>query len=98
MRDMRREIERWIAGMSRTTRIGGMILLLGAAIDLFYHAILVPFFHLPELQDTLVAYAGHLITFAGMIIMLLSVAWEAWRHPRSQEPDTPPDAVSMRRQ
>ncbi len=98
MRDMRREIERWIAGMSRITRIGGIILLLGAAIDLFYHAVLEPFFPLPGVQDTLVAYVGHLTTFAGMIIMLLSVAWEAWRHPRSQETDTPPDGVSMRRQ
>ncbi len=94
---MRGEIKRWVAGMSRATRIGGIVLLLGLAVDLAYHGIIQPLFPLPESQQTLVAYAGHIITFAGMIIMLLSVAWEAWRITRQSRPTSPPDGISIRR-
>ncbi len=97
MRHMRREIEKWLREMSRTTRFGALVLVIGAVIDLIYHALIEPFFPLPGTQETLVAYAGHLITFAGMMIMLLSVAWEAWQQSRATRRVAPPDSISMRR-
>ncbi len=98
MTDLRRELKRWITEMSPVTRVGGVVLIVGASIDLFYHGFVEPFLPLPGMQQTLIAYAGHLITFAGMVIMLLSVAGEAWRQTRSaRQAATPPDSVSTRR-
>ena len=98
MSHLRLELKRWVLEMSPVTRAGGLILILGALIDLVYHGLVEPFLALPTMEETLVAYAGHLITFAGMVIMLLSVAGEAWRQTRSARRAAPsPDSVSIRR-
>ncbi len=73
------ELIRWIREMSRLTQFGLLVLVVGASIDLVYHGVILTILPLPETQETVVEYAGHLITFCGMILMLVGIVIEA-RH------------------
>ncbi len=65
--------------MSRFTRVGLVLLIVGASIDFVYHGLILTIFPLPANQETIVEYAGHLITFCGMIVMMIGIVAQA-RH------------------
>ncbi len=82
MKNIRHHLSIWLKGMSRVTKVGGVVLVIGAAIDLVYHGVLLTVFPLPAPSEQVVQYAGHVITFIGMLIMLLGVVMEGLRHSR----------------
>ncbi len=77
------ELIQWVREMSRLTRFGLIVLVLGASIDFFYHGVILTILPLPGTQETIVEYAGHLITFFGMVLMLLGVVTQAHQRSRS---------------
>ncbi len=89
--------------MSRFTRAGLVLLVFGASIDLVYHGLILTILPLPATQETIVEYAGHLITFFGMIVMLIGVVAQArHRFPNAAPPAEPQheprsQSVSIRR-
>ena len=77
-----RHLNRRLAALPVLTRLGLLVLLLGAAGDLTFHA-------LPEtaaLQPLLGAdgYRAHLVTFVGMLVMLVVVFRQGLSSARSR--------------
>ena len=77
-----RHLKKRLAELPQLTRLGLLVLLLGAAGDLTFHA-------LPEtaaLQPLLGAdgYRAHLVTFVGMFVMLLGVFRQGLRSNQSR--------------
>ncbi len=77
------ELIQWVREMSGLTRFGLAVLVLGALIDFFYHGVILTILPLPGMQETIVEYAGHLITFCGMIVMLFGVVIQARQRSRN---------------
>ncbi len=82
MKKLPRNIRTWLGELNRFTQFGLIVVIVGAVIDLIYHGVLETILPLPVAQADIVQYAGHGITFIGMLIMLLGVAAEGWKRTR----------------
>ncbi len=83
MRKLPGEIIAWLREMNRLTQFGLMVIVVGAVIDLIYHGVLTTLLVLPSARADIVQYVGHVITFIGMLIMLLGVFSEGRNHSRA---------------
>jgi hypothetical protein len=71
-----------LTALSPLVQAGLLVLFLGAAGDLAYHALPATFEPLLGLEG----YRAHLITFVGMLVMLVGVIRQGLSQPRSLVP------------
>jgi hypothetical protein len=65
-----------------TVRVGVGVLVVGAAIDLVYHAVFLTILPVPGAVGETTAYIGHWLTFIGMIITLGGILRDGMRNSR----------------
>ncbi len=61
------------------TRVGLVAMTIGAAIALLYHGVILAILPLPDGMEEVIAYAGHVMSFIGMIVTLAGVLIQGHR-------------------
>lgn len=78
--DWRKEL----AKVGWTVRVGVGVLVVGAGIDLVYHAVFQTVLPVPGAVGDATAYTGHWLTFIGMLITLGGILWDGLRNSHRQ--------------